>query len=213
MTHRTALLIAAALMVFAILACAPAAGPTPTLFVLPTLAPTLDPNQPAPITPSPTPIPATPDPGVPTPTSLSGGGGQATALPEDAEIGTVVYVVDGDTIHVSIGGTEYKVRYVGVNTPERDEPCYDEATARNSELVLDQIVTLVRDVSDTDDFGRLLRYVYAGDIFVNAQLVMEGWAESRRYAPDDAQYEFTESLEATAADQGLGCWPTGVFER
>jgi micrococcal nuclease len=195
---------------FATLACAPAAVPTPTLFV----PPTLDPNQPAPITPSPTPIPATPDPGIPTPTSVTGGGGgQATALPEDAEFASVLYVIDGDTIQVSIGGTEYRVRYVGVNTPERDEPCYEEATARNEELVLDQIVTLIPDVSDTDQYGRLLRYVYVGDVFVNAQLVMEGWAESRRYAPDDSQYEFTEALEADAADQGLGCWPTGVFER
>ena len=92
-------------------------------------------------------------------------GRDPTVIPSPAaggETARVTYVIDGDTIDVRIGTEIYRVRYVGVNTPERDEPCYNDATRANAVLVDDQVVTLVRDVSDTDKYGRLLRYVYAG---------------------------------------------------
>lgn len=174
-------------------------NPTPTLYVLPTIAPTV----------APTPLEAA----SPTPVAGGTGGTDATPLPADAQYASVLYVIDGDTIQVSIEGVEYRVRYIGMNTPERDEPCYDDATNRNRQLVEDQIVILTKDVSETDPNGRLLRYVFVGDVFVNAVLVQEGWAEARRYNPDTAQYDYFDSLEAIAADQGLGCWATGVFER
>ncbi|NDJ51833.1 MAG: nuclease, partial [Chloroflexi bacterium] len=82
------------------------------------------------------------------------------------EEGFVTFVVDGDTVDVAIQGEVFRVRYIGVDTPESNEPCFDEATAANAQLVAGQNVTLVRDVSDTDQFGRLLRYVYVGTVFV-----------------------------------------------
>jgi micrococcal nuclease len=193
--ERFALLILA----LGLLACSASVDlgtqPTPTLYVIPTQPPTALPN-------------------FPTPTPQSGGGqGQGTALPPGAEHASVVYVIDGDTIDVSIAGADYRVRYVGINTPERDEPCYQEATDANRALVEDEIVTLVPDISDTDDYGRLLRYVYVGDVFVNAALVRDGWAEARRYAPDTTQYDLLDNFEAVAASAGIGCWSSGVFER
>lgn len=137
-----------------------------------------------------------------------------TAIPTLAtggETGRVTRVIDGDTIDVRIGTEVYRVRYVGVNTPERDEPCYDGATAANAALVDDRVVTLVRDVSDTDRYGRLLRYVYVGDVFVNAQLVADGYAEAGYYPPDVAFNAYFEDLEAAARRQQIGCHPTGVF--
>lgn len=179
------------------------ANPTSTLFVPPpTVAPTTAVSDATPL------VEASPTAAVDAPSS-----GEATDLPADAVYASVLYVIDGDTIQVSIEGVEYRVRYIGMNTPERDEPCYDDATNRNRQLVEDQIVILTKDVSETDPNGRLLRYVYVGDVFVNATLVQEGWAEARRYNPDTAQYEYFDSLEAVAADQGLGCWDAGVFER
>lgn len=85
----------------------------------------------------------------------------------------VVNVVDGDTIDVMIAGTIYRVRYIGIDTPELSPlECYGpEAKARNEELVLGQIVTMEKDVSETDRYGRLLRYVYQDAAFVNAELV------------------------------------------
>jgi endonuclease YncB( thermonuclease family) len=173
---------------------------------------------------APTPLPggivtSAPEIGEPTEDESGGLDGNAAqptnevSLPDDAETASVNYIVDGDTIDVSLNGDDYRVRYVGMNTPERDDPCYQDAVDANAALVENQVVTLVRDVSDTDQYGRLLRYVYVGDVFVNAELVKGGWAEARHYRPDDSQYDYFDSLEANAADQGLGCWPTGVFER
>jgi hypothetical protein len=104
------------------------------------------------------------------------------------------------------------VRYIGVNTPERGEPCYREATDANAALVDGQTVRLAPDRSDTDRNGRLLRYVYAGETFVNAQLVRDGYAEARRYPPDTAQAELLEQLEAEARAANRNCYATGIFD-
>lgn len=130
----------------------------------------------------------------------------------DGEQATVTRVIDGDTIDVRLNGESVRVRYIGVNSPERDEVCYDEATAANAALVLGQRVTLVRDVSNTDTYGRLLRYVYVGDVFVNGELVADGYAESRAYPPDTMQQPYLDSLERAAKAAGRGCYPTGIFD-
>jgi hypothetical protein len=85
---------------------------------------------------------------------------QMQSQPDQA---TVTRVVDGDTIVVNIAGSEYRVRYIGVDTPESTtkQECYGREAARfNRSLVNGQTVRLERDVNDTDRFGRLLRYVY-----------------------------------------------------
>lgn len=128
-----------------------------------------------------------------------------------SETAVVIEVIDGDTINVLIEDRSYRVRYIGIDTPERDEACFTEATQANASYVEGQTVRLVRDVSDTDRFDRLLRYVYVGDVLVNAELVAGGWAESKRYAPDDELYSYLEDLESSAAEQELGCHPAGVF--
>ena len=130
-----------------------------------------------------------------------------------SETGRVVRVIDGDTIDVKLSdGQEVRVRYIGVNTPERDEPCYEEATVANRNLVEGQDVLLVKDVSDTDQYDRLLRYVYVGNTLVNGVLVQEGWAEAVRYDPDTRHYEAFRQLEQQAAAENLGCQPTGIFD-
>ncbi len=128
------------------------------------------------------------------------------------ETGLVTRVIDGDTIDVNLNGDTVRVRYVGVNTPERDEPCYADATAANEALVLGQSVRLEIDQSDTDRFDRLLRYVYVGDTFVNESLVSQGFAEAVLYNPDDREFDNFRQLEQNAARQGLGCHDTGIFD-
>lgn len=131
---------------------------------------------------------------------------------DDETFGRVVRVYDGDTIQVEIDGDRYDVRYIGVNTPERGDICYDEATNANDSLVAGETVRLVRDESDTDQFDRLLRYVYVGDTFVNARLVERGYAEAVRYPPDLAHYDQFVDLENRAAADNRGCHPTGIFD-
>ncbi|GJM41932.1 MAG: nuclease [Ardenticatenaceae bacterium] len=136
----------------------------------------------------------------------------APQLPDSpSETAVVTEVIDGDTINVLVDGRSYRVRYIGIDTPERDEACFADATAANAAFVEGQTVRLVTDVSNTDRFDRLLRYVYVDDILVNAELVAGGWAESKRYQPDDTLFDYQEGLEDSAADQQLGCHPAGVF--
>lgn len=124
----------------------------------------------------------------------------------------VAFVIDGDTIAVEINGEEERVRYIGVNTPEDDEPCYFEAREANAALVEGRTVRLVADEEDLDRFGRMLRYVYVEDVFVNARLVEQGWAEVVSYPPNTLYFDLLRSLEREAAADELGCHPTGIFD-
>lgn len=125
---------------------------------------------------------------------------------------TCTRVIDGDTIEVSIGGETYTVRYIGIDTPEMDDdrPAYRtlaaEATQANAALVEGQVVSLEKDVSETDQYGRLLRYVFVGHLFVNAQLVSGGYAWAKSYPPDTKYDSLFHDLESEAEDQGLGIW-------
>ena len=121
---------------------------------------------------------------------------------------TVKRVVDGDTIELENG---QKVRYIGINTPETVDPrkpveCFGrEASEENKKLVAGKNVRLVKDVSETDKYGRLLRYVYLDDIFVNDHLVKNGFAQVSTYPPD-VKYKnmFLESQrQAKIANAGL----------
>jgi micrococcal nuclease len=127
-----------------------------------------------------------------------------------------VHVSDGDTIHVNIDGTEYRLRYIGMNAPETVdpdkpiEPGGPQASERNKELVGGQTVYLEKDTSDTDQFGRLLRYVWlqtpAGWVMVDRQLVLEGWAFARDYPPDTKYHDTLFAAQAQAQAAGVGIW-------
>ncbi len=117
----------------------------------------------------------------------------------------VVKVIDGDTIEVEVEGESFKVRYIGVDA-EEGTPCGNQARVRNQALVGGQTVELERDISDTDTYERLLRYVYAGDFFVNAKLVEEGYARARGYPPDTRYADLFAQLEREAQAEGQGCW-------
>lgn len=123
-----------------------------------------------------------------------------------ADTAKVIQVIDGDTI--KIAGGSY-VRYIGIDTPEvypEREALGMEACLANRELVEGKRVRLEQDVSDTDRYGRLLRYVYVNDIFVNAELVKRGLARAKAYPPDTKYQEYLEKLEAEARLANRGMW-------
>lgn len=134
---------------------------------------------------------------------------------KDAEVNAtttdilVKRVIDGDTIELATGE---RVRYIGIDTPETVDPreevgCFGkEASQRNKELVEGKKVRLEKDVSDLDSFGRLLRYVYAGDEFVNLTLVQEGYARASSYPPDIKYQEIFRTADAEARQKGSGLW-------
>ena len=124
----------------------------------------------------------------------------------------VTRVIDGDTIEVTIASTTYKIRYIGIDTPEiddeRPEFCAlaQEATRYNRQLVEGKTVRLEKDITETDQYGRLLRYVYIGDTFVNAELVRQGLAWAISYPPDTKYQDYLKELEAEARQAGRGIW-------
>ncbi len=132
-------------------------------------------------------------------------------LSANREAAKVTRIIDGDTIELEDGR---KVRYIGIDTPEtkdprRDVECFGaEAAAFNSELVLNQMVQLERDVSETDRYGRLLRYVYLDQQLVNETLVLEGYAKASTFPPDIAFSDRFSTAEKTAKDQQKGLWGT-----
>jgi micrococcal nuclease len=111
-------------------------------------------------------------------------------------------VIDGDTIDVAIDGRKVRIRYYGIDTPERGDHCYREATDRNATLVGSRVL-LLKDARDTDPFDRSLRYVFRPDgVSVDATLVAEGFAHAWR---DDGSYRnqiIALEQQAQAADRG-----------
>jgi len=128
------------------------------------------------------------------------------------EIATCIEVIDGDTIKVEIDGKTYKVRYIGIDTPELHHPnkpveeYAQEAYEFNKSLVDGKELKLVKDVSETDKYDRLLRYVYVGDLFVNAELVEKGYANASPYPPDVAYEDEFRELETQARNAQIGLW-------
>jgi micrococcal nuclease len=130
------------------------------------------------------------------------------------QVAQVVSITDGDTIRVQFGGSEYRVRYIGMDTPETHfgtEFMGPEAAQANADLVAGRQVVLEKDVSETDEFGRLLRYVWLHDdgtwLLVNLELLREGFAQVATYPPD-VKYIDPWFLDAQreAREAGIGLW-------
>lgn len=129
--------------------------------------------------------------------------------PGGEEVGRVLRVTDGDTLRVELDGREEDVRLIGINAPETGECFAAEATAGLSELMdraRDDEIVLVRDVSDRDRFGRLLRYAYVGEQSVNEAMVADGLALAVRFEPDVGGAERLEAAQADAERDGRGLW-------
>lgn len=136
---------------------------------------------------------------------------QSNAIPSST-LYEVVRVIDGDTIEVMYEGEKHVVRYIGVDTPETVHPskpveCMGkEASAYNASLVAGKQVRLETDISDTDKYSRLLRYVYADDMMVNEMLVKEGFANVITYPPDVKYNKHFLVLEQEARARKRGLW-------
>ena len=133
---------------------------------------------------------------------------------------SVTKVVDGDTIKVSIGGTDVTIRLIGVDTPETVDPrktvqCFGkEASDKTKQILQGQSVRIETDPSQGmyDKYGRLLAYVYAPlnskqeGLLVNKYLIAEGYGHEYTYdLPYKYQTEF-KAAEVAARTQKKGLW-------
>ncbi len=143
---------------------------------------------------------------------LLGAMASAWAVERGVLEGTVVRVVDGDTIHVRMGTRLEKVRYIGVNTPELhhptkgEEPGGREAATVNRQLAAGKRVRLELDVQESDRYGRLLAYVWVGEMMVNAELVRRGYAQVMTVPPNVRYQELFLKLQRDAREAGRGLW-------
>ncbi len=128
---------------------------------------------------------------------------------------TVDRVVDGDTIVADINGTRERVRLLGIDTPEsvaetRPDQCYGVEASDYLKALLPKgtEITLIRDQEARDQYDRLLAYVVRSDdqLFVNLDLLQQGYAGVLIYSPND-HYEalFTEA-ENAAIRGDVGLW-------
>lgn len=161
-------------------------------------------------------------------TVVVGDGYQAPTAPQTNNTfpsGIVSRVIDGDTLEVNIEGQTYKLRMIGVNTPETKHPRKGveffgkEASNYTTEQLTGKTVYLQKDVSETDKYGRLLRYVWLSrpatneptkdeikSLMFNSILVANGYANSSSYAPDVKYQDIFKELEIPAREQGWGLW-------
>ena len=115
----------------------------------------------------------------------------------------VTYVVDGDTLEINTGE---RVRLLCIDTPEEGEYYYNEASDYLESLVLNEEVELVKSISDIDKYGRLLRFVYVGGLFVNEKMIRDGYARAYFYSSDAASCPGIQEAESEAKGEELGIW-------
>ena len=147
-------------------------------------------------------------------------------------LGEVTHVTDGDTFKAEViwhhpdydcqivNGQVYTIRLIGVDTPETVHPsrpveCYGpEASDFTKDLLEGRHVCLLRDISCTGAYGRLLAYVWVDtdpnhpgcETWLDAELVKQGFARVKAYPPDTSFHSFFKALECEAYQAGRGLW-------
>lgn len=145
-----------------------------------------------------------------------------TPIPDETR-GMVVQVIDGNTLAVVLDGDpmslSYEVRLLGIDAPPNisTDPWGVVAYETSAALSNLKVVRLVRDETDFDADGYMLRYVYVGSDLLNAKLVEKGLARVDISAPDDSLETTLRAAEETAKSAELGIWsnelPTPTPER
>ena len=130
--------------------------------------------------------------------------------------GTVVWVVDGDTIHVHVGRRLLKVRYIGVNAPEipHDLRGWVDGGARahevNRRLVGGREARLELDAQHRDIYGRLLAYVWIEHahkpVMANAEMIRRGYAQVMTIPPNVRYQDLFLKLQREAREGRRGLW-------
>lgn len=126
--------------------------------------------------------------------------------------GVVVRVLSGDTINAFVNGEVVPVRYIGIDSPDpgespdRGEPQGREALAFNRALVNQKNVRLELDAQERDAEGRLLAYVWVGEVLVNAEVAGRGYAQVVTGGPNVRYQDLLLRRQEEARASRLGIW-------
>lgn len=133
---------------------------------------------------------------------------------------------DGDTIVITLNNKDFKLRFIGIDSPETKHPSKPvefmgkEASDFTTKELKDKEVWLEKDVSETDKYQRLLRYVWLvdpseiknptyediRDKTINGILVREGYAKASSYPPDVKYQEYFNKIQQEAEQNKKGLW-------
>lgn len=191
---------AAAAALFAAAGCAAPSVPAPTETA--STAPTVAATTSAPSTSPPAPPASASSPALASSHTTSRPGTSAppqrqSATTTTAARLTAARVVDGDTIVTSAGDT---VRLAGIDTPERGQCGYSEATANLRRTLAGNTLTLTKaGITDRDRYGRLIRYVDVGEQDAGMDQIMGGFARAR-YDSRDGYGRHPRQDDYVAAD-------------
>lgn len=141
----------------------------------------------------------------------------ATASSQSQKTYLVTKVIDGDTIYIKIEGQTASVRLIGIDTPETVDPrrpvgCFGKKASEETKRLLEgKNVILTKDVSETDKYNRLLKYVFlplgeGENLFVNDYLIRQGFAKILTYPPDIKYDSRFLQAEKEARDNLRGLW-------
>lgn len=141
----------------------------------------------------------------------------AWASPINNDKFLVTKVYDGDTFQIKVDGQAVSVRLIGIDTPETIDPrrpvgCFGKkASDETKRLIEGKVVTLSKDVSETDKYNRLLRYVFlpisgGESLFINDYLIRQGFAKSLTYPPDVKYNDRFLAAEKEARENLRGLW-------
>lgn len=123
---------------------------------------------------------------------------------------TVVRVIDGDTIDIE---NETRIRLLGIDSPERKTCFYQESKDALKALIEGKDIRIEKDISGSDKYDRLLRYVYVpadnpedDDVFVNEYLIRQGFAMTFAVAPDNRYRDLLARAQEEAQKNNRGLW-------
>jgi micrococcal nuclease len=130
------------------------------------------------------------------------------------DLATIVSVVDGDTIVLSVQNQTETVRLLGIETPETVHPtrpieCFGPEASAFTKATLEKgsVVKLVRDVEPRDRYQRLLVYLFLTDgTLFNQLLIDRGLARTLSIEPNTAFASKFASHESSARNRRVGLW-------
>ena len=119
-----------------------------------------------------------------------------------------VEIIDGDTFRLANGDT---VRLIGIDAPELSQPGGKMSREYLTHLLLGKPITLEKGSEDRDNYNRLLRFVYIGNLCINEEMIRQGYAEAR-YLPENPIRDYYLQLEIQAEFTKAGLWSDNVFQ-
>lgn len=128
---------------------------------------------------------------------------QQAVAKSSLETALVTRVIDGDTFEIENGA---EVRILGINTPEKKQFLYGNASNFLKNLIEGRNVTMERDIEDADKYGRRLRYVFIGEIFVNEDILKKGLANVYIIPPNEKYSARLKEAERYAKENNAGLW-------